>query len=266
MFRGMAVGIIETVPGVSGSTVAIVLGIYDQLIYNLSLLTTKKRREAYPFLFVFGIGLVLGFILSLLLIDFFLTNFRTPTLSLFMGIVVGLIPFLWREAIILGRGRLSAKHYILTFTFLSIVVIGQLFAGFDTWNLYELSLVDYLFFIVAGFIASTALVLPGISGALILTILGIYDLAKDSLLSFYMPVVLPLGFGVILGILMSSRFIRYLLKNYPAETYSAIVGLVLGSIFAILSNMDKASSFPVIVASGLTFLLGLLFSVILKRS
>lgn len=183
-----------------------------------------------------------------------------------MGIVVGLIPFLWREAIILGRGRLSAKHYILTFTFLSIVVMGQLFAGFDTWNLYELSLVDYLFFIVAGFIASTALVLPGISGALILTILGIYDLAKDSLLSFYMPVVLPLGFGVILGILMSSRFIRYLLKNYPAETYSAIVGLVLGSIFAILSNMDKASSFPVIVASGLTFLLGLLFSVILKRS
>src|SRR5690625_3300850 len=123
MFRGMAVGIIETVPGVSGSTVAIVLGIYDQLIYNLSLLTTKKRREAYPFLFVFGIGLVLGFILSLLLIDFFLTNFRTPTLSLFMGIVVVLFRFLWRWCSLLGWGCLSAKDYSVIFTFLSMVVI-----------------------------------------------------------------------------------------------------------------------------------------------
>lgn len=265
MVRGMAVGLIETVPGVSGSTVAIVLGIYEKLIYNLSLLTTRKRREALPFLFAFGIGGILGFILSLLLIDYFLTNFRTPTLALFTGIVAGLIPFLWRETIALSRGKLSSKHYLITAFFLSLVIIGQLFGDFGALNIEELSLANYLFFIVAGFIASTALVLPGISGALILTIFGIYELAKDSLLDLYMPVVLPIFFGVITGILISSRLIRYLLEHYSAETYSAIVGLVIGSIFAIISNMDPVTSFSTLIYSVMTFVFGVSFSVLVKK-
>lgn len=264
MIRGMAVGLIETVPGVSGSTVAIILGIYEKLIYNLSLLTTRRRREALPFLLAFGFGGVLGFVLSLLLIDYFLSNFRTPTLALFTGVVVGLIPFLWRETIVLSRGKLKNRHYLITALFLSIVVLGQLFGDFGALNIKDLSLANYLFFIVAGFIASTALVLPGISGALILTIFGIYELAKDSLLDLYLPVVLPILFGVIAGILISSRLIRYLLEHYSAETYAAIVGLVIGSIFAIISNMDPIQSLATLIFSVITFILGLTFSFLVK--
>ena len=265
MLRGMAVGVTETVPGVSGSTVAIVLGVYEELIYNLSLMTTKKRREAYPFLFIFGIGMVLGFILSLFLIDYFLTNFKTQTLSFFMGIVVGFIPFLWKETVSLSRRKLSLRNYIIILVFFSVVVFGQLFGGFGAMNVEQLTTLDYVFLIVAGFIASTALVLPGISGALILTIFGIYELAKDSLLALHMPVVLSIGSGVVLGVLLSSKFIRILLKKHPVETYSAMLGLVVGSIFAILANMDPLASSAGLIMTTLTFLLGGLGSVFLQR-
>src|SRR5690625_684980 len=97
MFRGFAVGVMETVPGVSGSTVAMILGIYEKLIENLSLLTTKERKRAYPFLFVFCIGMVIGFGCSLFFIDLLLTNYRMPTLIFFVGIIFGFLPYLGRD-------------------------------------------------------------------------------------------------------------------------------------------------------------------------
>src|SRR5699024_5640995 len=89
MFRGMAVGVTEAVPGVSGSTVAMILGIYERLIYSLSILTTNQRKKSLPFLFVFGLGMVIGFALSVFLIDYLLKTYRTPTLTFFIGIIVG---------------------------------------------------------------------------------------------------------------------------------------------------------------------------------
>ncbi|MDQ0353006.1 putative membrane protein [Alkalibacillus filiformis] len=82
---------------------------------------------------------------------------------------------------------------------------------------------------VAGFVASTALVLPGISGALMLTILGNYELATASLVQFYWPVILSIGVGVIAGVLFMSRLIQNLLNHYTQSTYAAMVGLVAGS-------------------------------------
>lgn len=83
IFRGMAVGITETVPGISGSTVAMILGIYERLIYSLSILTTKHRKEALPFLFTFGAGMVIGFAISIFIISYLLHYYRTPTLIFF---------------------------------------------------------------------------------------------------------------------------------------------------------------------------------------
>jgi len=266
IFRGMAVGITETVPGISGSTVAMILGIYERLIYSLSILTTKHRKEALPFLFTFGVGMVIGFAISIYIIDYLLSNYRTPTLTFFIGIIVGFLPYLWKETLNHSKNKLKLKHYIIMFLFLSIVVFGQLLSDTNQMDLNNLSIADYIFFAVAGFIASTALVFPGISGALILIILGIYDIATASLMSFDFPIILAISSGIVLGVLSTSKLIRYLLTNYTVETYAAMVGLVSGSIYAIMDNLDSVFGTSTIIVSLITFFSGIIFIITLKRT
>lgn len=265
ILRGMAVGVTETVPGVSGSTVAMILGVYERLIYSLSILTTNHRKKAFPFLFVFGFGMVVGFALSIFLIDYLLQNHRIPTLMFFVGIIIGFLPYLWKETINLSKQKLKIKHYIIILVFFSLVILGQLLGGLNNIDLNNLALTDYLFFVVAGFVASTALVLPGISGALILTIFGMYEIAMDSLVSLNFPIILSIGLGIITGILFSSKLIRYLLENFKIETYAAIIGLVSGSVYAILSNLDSAFDNQVLLLSLITFFAGASFLIILKQ-
>ncbi|WP_449537939.1 DUF368 domain-containing protein [Ferdinandcohnia sp. Marseille-Q9671] len=266
IFRGMAVGITETVPGVSGSTVAMILGIYERLLYSISLLTTKQRKEALPFLFTFGTGMVIGFAISIFIIDYLLHSYRTPTLLFFVGIIVGFLPFLWKETLHHSKYKLKIKHYLITLLFFSLVVFAPLAGGMNNIDLNHLSITDYLFFAVAGFIASTALVLPGISGALILTILGLYEVATASLKSMDLPIIFAIGSGIVLGVLLTSKLIRYLLSNYVAETYAAMIGLVSGSIVAILYNLDGVFGTSTIIVSMVTFLAGIVFIITLQQT
>jgi len=266
MFRGIAVGVTETIPGVSGSTIAMILGIYERLIYSLSILTTNQRKNALPFLFTFGIGMIVGFLFGIFLIDYLLKNYRTPTLMFFIGIIIGFLPYLWKETLSLSENKLKVKHYIIIFLFLCLVIFGQLLGGMGNIDLNNLSLINYLFFAISGMIASTALVLPGISGALVLTIFGIYETAMESLISLNLPVILSIGSGVMLGVLISSRLIRYLLINFKIETYAAMIGLVSGSIYAILSNLEGNINNQTIILSLITFFSGIGFIVILKQT
>lgn len=178
---------------------------------------------------------------------------------------MGFLPYLWKETLHHSKNKLKIKHYIIILLFLSIVVIGQIFSGMNQIDLNNLSIADYIFFAVAGFIASTALVLPGISGALILTILGIYEIATVSLMSFDLPIILAIGSGIVLGVLLTSKLIRYLLANYTVETYAAMIGLVSGSIYAILDILDSVFDTSTIVVSLITFFTGIIFIITLKQ-
>jgi putative membrane protein len=263
--RGMAMGMTEVVPGVSGSTVAMILGVYERLIYSLSVVTTDRRNEVIPFLVTFGFGMIIGFASALYIIRYLLENYNTPTLLFFLGIIVGFLPYLWGEAQQQAKAGLQTKHYIIIFIFISIVIVGQLLSGITSVEINNLSIINYAFLIVSGFIASTALVLPGISGALIFMILGVYEIATDSLLTLNLPVILSIGAGVIIGVLLTSKLIRFLLANYSAGTYSAMLGLVIGSIYAISDNLSGPVNGQVILMSLVTFAAGFVLVVFLKR-
>ncbi|MCE7791243.1 DUF368 domain-containing protein [Salipaludibacillus sp. CUR1] len=265
IFRGAAIGITETVPGVSGSTVAMILGIYGQLIYSLSSLTTDKRNEQLPFLLTFGIGMLFGFAVSLYLIDYLLSTYRTPTLLFFAGIITGFLPFLCKEAVSKSHTYFQKTHYFIIIFFFLLVAGGQFFGGGIEMNTTDLSVGNYLFLVLAGTVASTALVLPGISGALIMTILGVYEVATASVLTLHLPVILPILSGLILGVLFTSRLVRFLLEKYTMETYSAMIGLVAGSIIAVFHNAGGLMEAQVLIVSLLTFTAGLLLVSILKK-
>lgn len=265
MWRGMAVGVTEAVPGISGSTVAMILGVYERFIYSLSMLTTKKRRKSLPFLFLFGTGMVLGFIFAIFLIGYLLKTFRAPTLLFFVGIIVGFLPYLWKDTRNLSITKLGIKHYAIIFLSIGVVVISQLLGNMSNIDLINLTLTDYFLLGMIGLVASTALLLPGISGALILTIFGVYEFAMESLIMRNLPVVFAIGTGVLIGILFSSKFIRYLLSHYKLETYCAMIGLVSGSIFAILYNLDTYFDTQTLIISMISFLAGVISLVVLEQ-
>lgn len=266
IFRGIAIGMTETIPGISGSTVAMIVGIYERLIYSLSILTTKRRKEAIPFLLTFGTGMIIGFACSISIINYLLHTYRTPTLLFFVGIIIGFLPYLWYETKSHAKKTLQVKHYSIMLFFFCIVISSQAFGSMNMIDWTNLSLIDYVFIVLSGFIASTALVLPGISGALILTILGMYEAVVDSLITFHIPVILAIGIGILLGVLLTSKLIRYLLHHYPSETYSAMVGLVSGSIFAIMNNLDPIINSQIVIASLISFIGGILFIYILQQT
>ena len=265
MLRGMAVGVTEAVPGISGSTVAMILGVYERFIYSLSMLTTRKRRKSLPFLLLFGTGMVIGFIIAIFLVGYLLKTFRAPTLLFFVGIIVGFLPYLWKDTLKISKKRLKMKHYVIIFLSIGIVVISQLLGHTSNMNLTNLSLADYFLLGMIGLVASTALLLPGISGALILTIFGVYEFAMESLIMRNLPVVFAIGTGVLIGVLFSSKFIRYLLLHYQLETYCAMIGLVSGSIFAILYNLDTYFNTQTMIISIIGFLAGVISLVVLEK-
>src|SRR5690625_874426 len=121
-----------------------------------------------------------------------------------MGIIFSYLPVLWKEPFMKSPQIRPFRHYFLIMLCLSIVVFGQYFRSMTVMDVGHLTFSYYLFLFISGFIASTALVLPGISGALILTILGIYEIALASLTNFHLPVILPIALGVVLGIVLSS--------------------------------------------------------------
>ncbi|WP_078552949.1 DUF368 domain-containing protein [Bacillus alkalicellulosilyticus] len=264
LYKGMAVGITETVPGVSGSTVAMILGIYEKLLYSISIITTPDRRKAIPFLVIFGLGMIIGFACSIFTISFLLDNFRTQTLIFFVGIIVGFLPQLWNEARRHSLSSFEGRHYVIIALFFFIVVIGQILGSGYELSSENISRGDYIFLFGAGLLASTALVLPGISGALILTILGVYEIATQSLLDLHLPIIIAIGLGVIAGVLFTSKVVRYLLEHFTLAAYAAMVGLVSGSIIAIFNEIEGTITIPIIIVSVLTFNGGLAVVHLLK--
>ncbi|MGP4073300.1 DUF368 domain-containing protein [Piscibacillus sp. B03] len=256
--RGAVVGMTETVPGVSGSTVALVLGVYEHLIYCLSIITSPKRKEAYPFLLTFGLGMFMGFILSLHLISYLLSVYRTPTLMFFVGIIIGFLPFLWKQTMTYCERKLNLIHYFIVLSFFAIVISGSFLAGINSIDVTSLSIDNYIFLFISGVLASTALVLPGISGALILTILGVYEIATESLINLFLPITLSIGCGILLGVVITSKLVKYLLNKYPLEIYLAMFGLVSGSIIAIFNNLERILTNKMLIESLITLFLGII--------
>ncbi|WP_444683857.1 undecaprenyl phosphate translocase family protein [Alkalicoccus luteus] len=225
-----------------------------RLIASLSMLSTKDRQKAIPFLAIFGFGMVTGLLGAMWTIDHLLQTYRTPTLLFFAGIITGFLPGLVKETAAMGKG-IRVKEAGWIFAGIAAVIVLQAAGGRITFETEGSAWVHYLFLGSAGLAASTALVLPGMSGALILTILGVYETATAAVLQLNFSVLLPISAGVITGLLVISRLVKAALTNHPFRTYLLITGLVTGSLYALGVNLE-ASAPAVWVASGVTFTAG----------
>ena len=274
--NGLAFGITEIVPGISGGTIAVILGFYDELIETVNHFT-EDYRKYLRFLFPFLFGAVTGIITFSSIIHYLLTNYSFPTMLFFIGLIVGIIPPIYSKVKEPGRGFKYGEIALVLLPLFGLLIISEL-KGVSVTNPIEvIKTIDVpfiIFIFFAGIIAAMALVIPGISGSFVLLLLGIYPLATYSLSSIrhlladitnislmldICKVLLPLGIGVIIGGLSMARLIEKLLKNYYKITYSIILGLLLGSVYVLFREpivYKSGISTIIIMIGSATFLLG----------
>lgn len=244
--RGFFMALADSVPGVSGGTIAFILGFYDDFIGSLNSLISKDNKEdkkkSLFFLIKLGIGWIVGMVLSVLILSSIFDSHIYSISSLFTGFIIVAIPLIMKQE----KDSLIGKYKNIIFTIIGALIVGLITFfnpsgsnGGLNLSLGSLNFGLGLFVFVAGMIAISAMVLPGISGSTLLLIFGLYTGIISSIkevLSLnlsYLPVLIIFGLGVITGILSTIKIIRFLLNKYRSAMIYLILGLMLGSIYAV---------------------------------
>ena len=257
VIKGFVMGIANIIPGVSGGTLAIILGIYEQFISSISHFF-KNIRENIKFLLPILIGIVLSIISMSNVIDYSYKHYPIPTTLFFVGLVLGGIPLLYGK--VKGKKDSSLLSNIIIFLITFSLVIFMAFADkiFNTGSISfsNMSVFSYILLFIVGIITSATMVIPGVSGSLVLMLLGYYypiiklikNLSKFQNLSTNLPILIVFGLGVLLGIILISKLIEYLFKKHQTKTYYGVLGFIFASIAAIpISTVKEVSlSFNII--------------------
>ena len=273
VFKGMIIGLANIIPGVSGGTMAVSMGIYDRLIHCISHLFSEFRKNI-AFLAPLAVGMVLAIIASSFGIDFLFERFPVQTNLLFIGLILGSLPAVYKKVKLQPVG---IGHIVAAVIFFGIVVGMALLKGASGREIsIEINFVQLLLLFVVGVIASATMVIPGVSGSMMLLLLGYYNPILDTIKSFAlavahldMPAVLqtllvlaPFGIGVLVGIAVIAKVIEAVFKRFPLYAYWSIIGLLVASPLAILllGSFPKLTAVRVITGI-LTFVLGWVISV-----
>lgn len=231
----------DSVPGVSGGTIAFLLGFYDDFIGSLNSLisgTKEQRINALKFLIKLGIGWIIGFGSAILILTRVFESHIYQISSLFMGFILFSIPIICMEE----KENLKGKYLNLIFSLIGIaivVLISVISPSSSGDAVLTLSIGKIIYIFIAGMISISAMVLPGISGSTLLLIFGLYiptiNYIKEFLhLNFEgVPFLMALGLGIVTGIILVIKAIKYVLEHHRSQTIYFILGLMIGSLYAI---------------------------------
>lgn len=229
---GALIGIANAIPGVSGGTMAVILNIYDKIMYAVSL---KNIKEHLKFLIPLAAGAVIGiFLLSNVIV----TLMETHTMLLnfcFIGLIIGSLPSIYIRARDNRTKPRNAVLCILAFSFM--IFISTLNQGDITNKTLEdmggFSAALCIYLIVTVCVSTIAMILPGISGSLMMLLFGVYTIVMGAIADLNFLLMIPIGIGVLSGLFIGIKVIKKMLRTHPQALYYIILGLVAGSIFAI---------------------------------
>lgn len=246
--NGVCMALADSVPGVSGGTVAFIMGFYDDFINALNDIisgTWEKRKAAFFYLINLGIGWAISFIIAILILATVFEQHIYAISSLFIGFIVFAIPIV----VIEEKDVLKSKPLMSIYLFAGIAIVLLItyfnpVGGGESMNLDDPNILTYLYVFVAGMIAICAMILPGISGSTLLLIFGLYlpiiTGIKDVLhLDFSpLPILIVFAFGVLAGIVFIIKLIKLLLEKHRSAMIYLIIGLMLGSIYSIIMGPE----------------------------
>lgn len=246
LFNGFCMALADSVPGVSGGTIALILGFYDNFIgsiHDLIYGNMEKKKTAILYLLKLGAGWAVGMFLAILVLTAFFEKNIYAVSSLFFGFVLCSIPVITKEE----WQSLKGKWYNLGFTCIGIALV-VLLSYFNTTisqnagDFSHLSVTNAIYLFIAGAVAICAMFLPGISGSTVLLIFGVYMPILNSvkeLLHFnfsVLPAVIVFGVGVLTGAVSSVKGIQVCLEKFKSQTVYMIIGMLIGSLYAIVTG------------------------------
>ena len=214
-FQGILIGIANIIPGLSGGTMAVILGVYSRIIDSInSIISLNIKRFKFNFIFLtcLGVGAVSGIFLFATIIDFLLIHFYEPLFYFFMGTVVASIPVVYKLHSDMQVSIIRILFLIICFL---IPVVFMFFNPIETTGQLAMTFGDYCLLGFSGFIAAVAMILPGISGSFMLLLLGSYSTIVTAIKSFQLDILFVVGVGVFSGILLCSKCVHWCLKKQP---------------------------------------------------
>lgn len=268
ILKGIVMGAANIIPGVSGGTMAVSMGIYDKLIHCLTHLF-KEFKESMKFLIPVFLGIGIALVGLSFIIEPAFAHFPLQTNCLFVGLIVGGLPAVVKKV----KGKGVKLSYVLPFLVFFAVVVGMAVIGeqegaaadlsFNLWSVIKL--------FVVGIIASATMVIPGVSGSMMLLLMGYYNPIVATIKNFVTALVafdvngilqccgilIPMGLGIVVGIFAIAKLIEVIFEKFPIQAYWAIIGLIVASPFAIflLGEIGTITVMSVVV-SVVTFAVG----------
>ena len=233
IFKGFIVGLGKIIPGVSGSLLAFSLGIYEKAIYSVTNFFNDIKSNSL-FLGKIGLGVIIAIILFSKVIIFCLNNYYLYTISLFIGLICGTIPYALKKV------KITKKKNII-YIFLAVIIVF-LIGFFKNNNIYvpNNNVIDYLYIIIIGFLDATTMIIPGISGTATFMMLGCYNfvlnLFSNPFANFLYSFLF--GIGLIIGLIVVSKLVYYLLKKYPEQLFLTIIGFLISSIIYLVLDIS----------------------------
>lgn len=252
VIKGFFMGIANIIPGVSGGTLALTLGIYEKFINAISHFL-KDIKENIRFLLPVVIGMGLSILIGSNVVSASFEKFPVPTTFFFMGLVLGGIPMIInkikdsmkqdKKKKIKQNSKVNIAILIITFALVMILAFSEeIFGkGLGDVNLANINALGYFILFLVGVVAAATMVIPGVSGSLVLMLLGYYlpvvntikDLTHFKNIGHNILICIPFGLGVVIGIVLIAKLIEWLLKKYETKSYFGVLGFIIASIIAI---------------------------------
>lgn len=264
IIKGFFLGVANIIPGVSGGTIAITMGMYEDIISSVSGFF-KNPKKSIIYLLPIGIGAVLSVLLMSKLISFCLTRFPAPTTLFFIGLIVGGIPLLTKKVKDVKFKPLNAFLLLLTFSIIMFMTFSDI--GSSNLDFSTITLDKILLLVVIGMIAAGCMVIPGISGSFVLMLLGAYkpiisvigNLTDFSNLGHNLSILIPFAIGVGIGIIGIAKILEYLFNKFEVSTYYAILGFILASVISLIVGIVgvKISIIEILIGI-ILFIIGLI--------
>ena len=268
--KGFVMGIANIIPGISGGTLALTLGIYEKLIDIISHFT-KNIKENIKFIILLGSGIVLSILLFSNIISYCLENYRFPTILFFIGIIIGGLPLLLKKV----KGTSNISNYIIfSITFMIIMIMTFASVKDNNISLSVINIGTIIGLFISGVISATTMILPGISGSFMLMLFGYYtpivntisDLSKLNNILHNLIILGFLGMGILVGIFASAKAIEALLKKYEIKTYYGILGFVVASIISIFITSISNTINAIQIIVGIIFMiLGIILGKVMAK-
>lgn len=270
ILKGAVIGVANIIPGVSGGTMAVTLGIYDKLIHAVTHIV-KEFKESMKLIIPILIGAVLGIGVLSFVIKFLFVQFPVQTNFLFIGLIVGGLPIIWKR--LKATNKKVNVGNLIAFAGFFALVVGMAMIGEAEGSAADVSLnaVNMLKLFLVGVLASATMIIPGVSGSMVLMIIGYYNTIIDTITLFIksalsldmqgmiqgIGVLVPFGIGILIGIGLIAKLIEIVFVKAPNYAYCAILGLIIASPIAIILMSDLTRYSVISVLTGLvTFALG----------